>query len=158
MIYAKTDQRIAGYLGRALSLEFSAVQQYSTQARLAAAWGLNDAAQRFQEEAREEMEHVDRIIARMLALGLAPNASMLRPARLGNSLRDLLVEDQLLENELVRLYADAATYCTHVADHDNRHFFHKLLEEEQAHGRELAEWLARIEQPAAPAGELRATF
>ncbi|MEJ2509050.1 MAG: bacterioferritin, partial [Gammaproteobacteria bacterium] len=44
MMHRSPDQRVLGYLGRALSLELSAVQQYSTQARLVAAWGLNEPA------------------------------------------------------------------------------------------------------------------
>ena len=59
------DQHILGYLGRALSLEFSAVQMYSTQARLVASWGLDGPAARLVAEAREEMGHVERIIDRM---------------------------------------------------------------------------------------------
>ena len=46
MLTARVDQRILGYLGRALSLEFSAVQMYSTQARLVASWGLDGPAAR----------------------------------------------------------------------------------------------------------------
>ena len=45
-----------GYLGRALSLEMSAVQLYMTQARLVAAWGLTEPAERLRNEAHEEME------------------------------------------------------------------------------------------------------
>jgi len=47
--------RTLGYLGRALSLEYSAVQQYMTQAALCDAWGLKEAADRFRHETVEEM-------------------------------------------------------------------------------------------------------
>jgi bacterioferritin len=40
-------------------------------------------------EVREEMGHVERIIARMLALGVASNASQLRPATVGPDLLNL---------------------------------------------------------------------
>jgi bacterioferritin len=110
MPQARTDQRILGYLGRALSLELSAVQMYSTQARLVATWGLDEPARRLREEAHEEMQHVERIIARMLALGVAPNASQLRPVKLGADLQSLLKTGYAFEEELVELYAGAATY------------------------------------------------
>jgi bacterioferritin len=157
MFNARADQRTLGFLGRALSLELSAVQQYSTQARLAAAWGLTEAAERLQGEAREEMGHVDRIITRMLALQVAPNASQLRPARLGQNLGELLRGDQLLEQELVTLYTEASRHCARQGDADNRLFFETLLAEEQGHGRELAAWLNQIEQPGG-ALDSRATF
>ncbi|MDX5363639.1 MAG: hypothetical protein LPJ91_05735 [Pseudazoarcus pumilus] len=162
MLFASADQRVFGYLGRALSLELTAVQQYSTQARLVATWGLPEAAEHLHKEAGEEMGHVDRIIGRMLALGVAPNASQLRPVRLGRNLRELLLENHAFELELVRLYDDATRHCARMGDHDNRIFFETLLEEERTHGRELAEWIARLETPqqnaAQPASTGRATF
>jgi len=143
----RSDQRILGYLGRSLSLELSAVQLYSTQARLVATWGLDEPARRLREEAREEMGHVERIIARMLALGVAPNASQLRPALLGPDLRSLLQADYAFEIELVQLYLDAATHGARIGSYDDRVFFQALLEEEQAHARELIEWMQALERP-----------
>ena len=46
--------RVLGYLGRALSLELTAVQQYMTQASLAETWGDADTARRLREETVEE--------------------------------------------------------------------------------------------------------
>ncbi len=155
----QSDPRILGYLGRALSLELSAVQQYTTQARLAAAWGLARPAERLRTEAMEEMGHVERVIARMLALGAAPNASVLRPVGLGRDLRELLQQDRALEGELVRLYTDATRYCVSGGDHDGRLFFETLLEEEREHGRELDRWLDSLQRPEAVAAQPeRATF
>jgi bacterioferritin len=158
MLYASADPRVPGYLGRALSLELSAVQQYSTQARLVATWGLAEAAERLRGEASEEMGHVERIISRMLALGMAPNASQLRPVSLGRNLRELLQHNHAFEHELVRLYGDAARHCARSGDHDNRVFFETLLEEERVHGNELARWLGELEQPGGAARAARATF
>ena len=158
MLYAKADQRTLGYLGRALSLELSAVQQYSTQARLTAAWGLTDASEKLQREAHEEMEHVERIITRMLALAVAPNGSQLRPAGLGQNLAELLKQDQLLEQQVVQLYSEAVQHCARQGDHDNRLFFETLLEEERQHGLQLAHWLQQLEQPVGAITAPRATL
>ena len=145
MLTARADQRVLGYLGRSLSLELSAVQLYSTQARLVATWGLDDAAAQLRRGAQEELQHVERIIARMLALGVAPNASQLRPVRLGADLLSLLRIGQAFEHDLVTLYHSAATHCARIADHDDRIFFEALLKEEQEHGRELDSWIAGLE-------------
>lgn len=158
MLFASADARVLGYLGRALSLELSAVQQYTTQARLAASWGLAEAARRLQTETNEEIGHADRIIGRMLALGVAPNASQLRPVRLGRNLRELLLQDHALEAEIVRLYADATQHCARMGDADSRMFFEALLEEERTHGRELAQWLDELDRPGGAAPAERATF
>jgi bacterioferritin len=157
MQYANADQRVLGYLGRALSLELSAVQLYSTQARLLGAWGLAEASKRMSEEAHEELGHADRIIGRMLALGFAPNASQLRPVKLGGNLLELLLHDYEFENELVSLYDQASRYCASSGDPDGRTFFEALLNEEKNHARELVAWLTELGY-AVPGQSSGATF
>jgi len=144
MLKTRVDQGVLGYLGRALSLEFSAVQLYSTQSRLVAYWGLASAAERLRQEAEEELQHTDRIIERMLALGVAPNASQLRPVKLGESLVDMLKINQHFEQELIDLYHAAATYSARIGDYDSRLFFHVLLDEERTHHKELLAWQAEL--------------
>jgi bacterioferritin len=147
MLSANADLRVLGYLGRALSLELSAVQLYSTQAKLVEAWGLTEVAGKFSKEASEELGHADRIIGRMLALGVAPNASQLRPVQLGQNLQELLQHDFAFENELVSLYSEASKHCLSIGDHDNRIFFDALLGEEKEHAKELSKWLQELSQP-----------
>jgi bacterioferritin len=144
MLTARADQRVLGYLGRALSLEFSAVQLYSTQARVVASWGLADAAEHLRHEAEEELEHTDRIIERMLAVGVAPSASQLRPVKLGQNLIEMLQINQRFEQEVIDLYHAAASYSARIGDHDSRLFFSTLLEEERTHHKELQEWQAQL--------------
>jgi bacterioferritin len=144
MLNARVDLGVLGYLGRALSLEFSAVQLYSTQARLVAYWGLASASKRLREEAEEELQHTDRIIERMLALGVAPNATQLRPVKLGENLVDMLDINQRFEQELIVLYHAAASYSARIGDHDSRLFFHSLYEEEKAHHEELLQWQTQL--------------
>lgn len=145
MSIANTDQRVLGYLGRGLSLELSAVQLYSTQAKLVENWGLAEVAGKLSAEAMEELGHAERIISRMLALGVAPNASQLRPVKLGADLRALLVYDYDFEVELVSLYSEASNHCARIGDLDNRMFFGALLSEEQAHAETLKDWLQQLQ-------------
>jgi bacterioferritin len=146
------DQQVLGYLGRALSLELSAVQLYTTQARLVETWGLAEAAAHLRAEAQEEMGHAERIIARMLAIGVAPAASQLRPVLLGANLSELLQYDQAFEIELVGLYDRAVRHSSRAGLAEDRLFFEALLDEERAHARELAGWIAQLEsgRPSGP--------
>ena len=144
MYPVNADERVLGYLGRGLSLELSAVQLYSTQAMLAASWGLKEVAEKFRAESSEEMEHAERIITRMLALGVAPNASQLRPVRLGKTLEELLQHDLSFERELVGLYGEAVQHCSRIGDADGRLFFEGLLGEEQIHEKELLQWIEKL--------------
>ncbi len=146
MLTTNVDPQVLGYLGRALSLELSAVQLYSTQSRLVENWGLSAVAKKFSDEAQEEMGHADRIIGRMLALGVAPNASQLRPVQLGQNLTELLQADYAFEQELISLYRSATNHCASVGDMDNRIFFEALLGEEQAHASGLVNWLNELKQ------------
>jgi bacterioferritin len=146
MLAARPDQKVLGYLGRALSLELSAVQQYTTQARLVATWGLSEAAASLRKEAEEELQHADRIIERMLAIGVAPNASQLRSVKLAADLFALLQINQQLEADIIQLYHSATQHCARVGDHDSRMFFEELLKEEQQHHAELETWLNRLQQ------------
>jgi len=144
MFHINADEHVLGYLGRALSLELSAVQLYSTQAVLVATWGLSDVADKFRAESSEEMGHAERIISRMLALGVAPNASQLRPVRLGQTLLELLKHDLAFEKELVSLYDAAVTHCTRSGDKDSRLFFEALLSEERTHEKDLLQWIEKL--------------
>lgn len=146
MLASNSDLRVLGFLGRALSLELSAVQQYSTQARLVKAWGLTEVAGKLSNEVQEELAHVDRIIGRMLALGVAPNASHLRPVVLGQNLLELLQNDYAFEKDMIAFYSDATQYCATAGDHDSRLFFEALLNEEKSHSQELQQWIQDIQQ------------
>jgi len=150
MLAARPDQKVMGYLGRALSLELSAVQQYSTQARLVAAWGLSEASASLAKEAEEELQHANRIIDRMLAIGAAPNGSQLRPVKLAADLSGLLQFNRQLETDIIELYLAAVHHCASAADHDSRVFFEALLREEQQHHADLEAWIHRLQQVQIP--------
>jgi bacterioferritin len=153
--------RVLGYLGRALSLELSAVQQYMTQASLVELWGDQESADRFRHETVEEMQHAERIVAQMLRLGAAPAASQLRPVTHAPDLIGLLRLDRVLESDLIQHYAEAVRFCVLIGDEANETFFRKLWEEEQHHGEELAGWLSQLLNRNLPEQELqllRATF
>lgn len=144
---ARSDSLVLGYLGRGLSLEFTAVQQFSTQARLLATWGLDAEAGRLQSMVGERMRLADRIIARMLAVGAAPGASQLRPVRVGTTLSAMLEEDSRLDADTQDLYGAAVAHCMRMEDADNRLFFGGLRNDGQTVTRELAKWLAELGRP-----------
>jgi len=149
--------RVLGSLGRALSLELSAVQQYMTHASLAELWGEVEAATRFRRETVEELQHAERIVQRMLALGVAPAASQLRPVGHAPDLVGLLRLNLSLEADLINHYAEAVRFCVLVGDGDSQAFFQDLLTDEQHHGEELGDWLRSFGPSRHPSME-RATF
>jgi bacterioferritin len=136
--------RVLGYLGRGLSLEFSAVQQYMTQASLVESWGDTAAADQFRRDTVEEMQHAERIVQHMLGLGVVPAASQLSPVIHAPDLVSLLRRNAVLEHELIAHYAEAMQFCQLVGDHHNQALFEGLWQDERHHGDDLANWLANL--------------
>lgn len=136
--------RVLGYLGRALSLELSAVQQYMTHASLVEMRGDREAAQRFRQDTVEEMQHAERLVQQMLALGVAPAASQLRPVSHASDLIGLLRLNAVLEASLVEHYGQAVRFCLLVGDTHNEAFFRALWDEEQQHAEELSAWIQSL--------------
>lgn len=143
--------RVLGTLGRALSLELSAVQQYMTQASLVELWGDAEAAERFRRETVEEMRHAERLVQHMLSLGAAPAASQLRPVTHAQDLAGLLRQNVALEQDLIVLYAGAVRFTQLIDDRPSCELFTTLLDEEEHHLRELNDWLADL----VPRGQLK---
>jgi bacterioferritin len=127
------DPRAIGWLARALTHEMSAVQQYLAQSVLARLWGDEPLAAHLRQEAFEELEHAERLMKRLILLGVAPSAGNLKPVRLGRSTEDLLAADRILESDAVRLYRDALTHAERMRDPEGAALLRGILEEELAH-------------------------
>jgi len=140
------DPRISGYLSRALSHEMAAVQQYLLQAKLAGMWGLSTQSARFRLDASEELVHAERLMERMLVLGIPCNATQLPAVRPGRTLEEMLQIDRLLEIEAIRLYEEAALYCGRRQDGETQALMHALLEDELGHLKDLDQQLFELKK------------
>jgi len=140
------DPKLNGYLTRALNHEMAAVQLYLTQSTLCQYWGLQQAADQFRHESEDELGHAQRLIGRMLSLGLLPRATQLPAVSACRSLKDMLVADWHLEAEAIRLYDEASQYAARIRDEESFKLFTELLLEEREHLESLEKWLAELEQ------------
>ncbi|MGG7054492.1 ferritin-like domain-containing protein [Nitrosomonas sp. ANs5] len=131
------DSRTLGWLTRALTHEMSAVQQYLAQSVLARLWGDIALAEKLRHEAAEEMEHAERLMERLIQLGVAPSATNLAPVRLGRSRDVLLAVDRALEVDAVHLYQDALAHAQRMHDTDTAALLESILREEIAHVHEI---------------------
>lgn len=131
------DPRTLGWLARALTHEMRAVQQYLAQSVLARLWGDQVLADKLRHEAAEEMEHAERLMERLIVLGVAPSAGNLPPTRLGRSVEDLLAADRVLELDAVRLYQDALAHAQRMRDPESAALLESILGEELAHVQEI---------------------
>jgi bacterioferritin len=128
-----SDPRVRGYLVRALGYETGAVQQYLAQASLTAIWCLEDESRQFRADGIEELGHVERVLQRLLELGVTPPPVASPAVRLGGSVEEMLVIDRELEVDVVRLYEQAGLYSARVGDRSSEELFADLLRDELEH-------------------------
>lgn len=131
------DPRTLGWLSRALTHEMTAVQQYLAQSVLARLWGDTALASQLRHEAVEELQHAERLMERLILLGVSPSAGNLPPSRLGRGASELLAADRVLEVDAVRLYEQALAHARRMRDADSVTLLESILAEEIAHVREI---------------------
>ena len=131
------DPRTLGWLSRALTHEMSAVQQYLAQSVLARLWGDEALSSKLRSEAVEELGHAERLMERLIVLGVAPSAGNLPPSRLGRSVDELLAADRQLEVDAVRLYQEAVAHARRMRDSDGASLLAEILAEEMEHVQEI---------------------
>ena len=122
-----------GWLSRALTHEFGALQQYLAQSALARLWGDTALAYALRHEALEELAHAERLMERLIVLGRAPAAGGLAPSRLGRDAQALWDADRQIETDAVLLYRDALAHAQRVRDGESAALLHELLQAEAAH-------------------------
>ncbi|TSE19179.1 Bacterioferritin [Tepidimonas alkaliphilus] len=127
------DARVLGWLTRALQHEMTAVQQYLAQSVLARLTGHGELAERLRGEALEELAHAERLMQRLIELGVAPAAGALPPARLGRGVEDFATLNRQLEQAAVALYQDAADHARRVRDAASEALMRELAAEEAQH-------------------------
>ncbi|MCB1390813.1 MAG: bacterioferritin [Rhodobacteraceae bacterium] len=129
----KGDAKVIEYLNRALRSELTAVSQYWLHYRLQEDWGLAKMAKKSREESIEEMNHADRLIARIIFLGGHPNLQKLDALRIGETPVETLKADLAAEEEAAALYREARGYCQSVGDYVSMDLFQELLTDEEGH-------------------------
>jgi bacterioferritin len=138
------DPRTLGWITRALTHEMGAVQQYLAQSVLARLWGDEQLAQHLRHEAVEELGHAERLMEKLILLGVPPSAGSLAPSRLGRTPEALLEADQQIEIDAVRLYQQALAHAQRMRDSDHASLFEGILREELAHVQALDQSLNQV--------------
>lgn len=135
------NSQILGYLGRALSLEFSAAQHYLAQASQSKFRNEMNYAENFIELANEELQHANLLTDRMVAHGALPSGSVLRPASVSNNIIEALRGAADREVGLINLYNEATQYCANIGAQEDLALFSRLLDEEKAQLARVNAWI-----------------
>ena len=129
----KGDPKVLDYLNAALRAELTAVSQYWLHFRLQEDWGYGHLAAKSRAESIEEMQHADRLIARIIFLEGHPNLQKLDPLRIGETLKETLDCDLSAEKDARTLYIEARKHCESVGDYVTKALFEGLISDEEGH-------------------------
>jgi bacterioferritin len=124
---------VLDYLNRGLRHELTAINQYWLHYRLLENWGYRALAGQWRKESLEEMQHADRLVARIIFLDGFPNMQVLDPLHIGQNVKEVLDCDLALEMAARALYEEAATHCHAVKDYVSRDLFEALMRDEEQH-------------------------
>jgi len=124
---------VLDFLNRSLRHELTAVNQYWLHYRLLENWGYRALAGQWRKESIEEMQHADRLVARIIFLDGFPNMQVLDPLHIGQHVKEVLDCDLALEMAARALYEEAATHCHAVKDYVSRDLFEALMGDEEKH-------------------------
>ncbi|KAF1724490.1 bacterioferritin [Pseudoxanthomonas japonensis] len=129
----KGDAKVIEYLNKALYNELTAINQYFLHAKMLKNWGFKELAEHEYKESIDEMKHADKLSERILFLDGLPNFQALGKLRIGETPREILECDLVLEQEALPVLRDAIAYCESVADYVSRQLFATILDSEEEH-------------------------
>ncbi len=110
-----------------------AVNQYWLHYRLLEDWGYTKLAKKERAESIEEMQHADKIVARIIFLEGHPNLQSVAPLRIGQNVKEVLESDLAGEYDARTSYKKSREICAEVGDYVTMHLFEELLADEEGH-------------------------
>ncbi|HML14638.1 MAG TPA: bacterioferritin [Xanthobacteraceae bacterium] len=127
------DPGVIEFLNKGLRHELTAINQYWLHYRLLDDWGYRALAKQWRKESIEEMQHADKLVARIIFLDGFPNMQVLDPLHIGQNVKEVLDCDLAAEFSARALYQEAAGYCHGVKDYVTRDLFEALMADEEHH-------------------------
>ena len=129
----KGKNEVIDVLNEALKHELGAVNQYWLHYRLLEDWGYTRLAKKERAESIEEMEHADKLVARIIFLEGFPNMQHIAPLMIGQNLKEVLENDLKGEYLAQDLYTRAREICRKAEDYVSMAIFEELLKDEEGH-------------------------
>ncbi|MCM2294340.1 bacterioferritin [Allorhizobium sp. BGMRC 0089] len=129
----KGDAKVIERLNQALFLELGAVNQYWLHYRLLEDWGYTKLAKKERAESIEEMQHADKLVARIIFLEGHPNLQTLAPLRIGQTVKEVLEADLAGEYDARTAYKESRDICSQAGDYVSMKLFEELLMDEEGH-------------------------
>ncbi len=129
----KGNEKILSVLNELLADELTAINQYMVHSEMCANWGYEKLHEAIEGQARDEMHHAEWLIQRILFLEGTPIVSKLNPMKIGNTVMEMVSNDQEAELGAVRAYNAAIKLAHEVDDQATADLLTRILNMEEGH-------------------------
>jgi bacterioferritin len=140
------DPRVIGLLNELLYGELTAVHQYMLHARMCQNWGYERLWDKIHDESRDELNHADELIERILYLEGVPDVQRLGKVDPGASVHEQLRVDGELERGVAGALNRGIALCREAGDNGTAELLEKLLVATEEHAHWLERQLRAIDQ------------
>jgi len=129
----KGNDKLIAVLNQLLADELTAISQYMVHSEMCDNWGYAKLHAAIEQQAHDEMHHAEWLIRRVLFLEGAPVVSKLHPIKIGQSVLEILTNDQDDEMAAIRAYNSAIALAHEVADQATADLLLQILKMEEGH-------------------------
>lgn len=142
----KGNEKLVTVLNDLLADELTAISQYMVHSETCANWGYDKLHKAIESQAKDEMHHAEWLIRRIIFLEGKPVVSKLNPVKIGQTVLEMVGNDQEAELGAVRAYNEAIAQARDAGDQATADLLLRILKMEEGH----ADWAemqrAQIEQ------------
>lgn len=142
----KGDARVIALLNDVLTNELTAINQYFLHARMCENWGYERLWKKVRAESIDEMQHADKVIARILYLDGLPNLQKLGKLEIGETVAEQLKSDLALEKRAIPVLNAGIELCRSKGDNGTAELLEEILVDEEEHADWLEAQLTLVEQ------------
>lgn len=129
----KGNVKLVAVLNQLLADELTAISQYMVHSEMCDNWGYDRLHKAIEHQAHDEMHHAEWLIRRILFLEGVPVVSKLNPIRIGQTVMEIVSNDEEDELGAVRAYNSAIALAHEVADQATADLLMEILKMEEGH-------------------------
>ncbi|NTV01415.1 MAG: bacterioferritin [Chlorobiaceae bacterium] len=129
----KGNQKIIDKLNDLLADELTAINQYMVHSEMCDNWGYERLHKADEKRAVDEMQHAEKLIARILFLEGTPIVSKLNKVNIGAAVEAQHRNDHASESDAIASYNDGIRLTVELGDNGTRELLESILKDEEAH-------------------------
>lgn len=129
----KGNDKLIAVLNQLLADELTAISQYMVHSEMCDNWGYGKLHKAIEHQAHDEMHHAEWLIRRILFLEGSPIVAKLNPIKIGQTVLEIVSNDQADEVGAIRAYNSAIGLAHDVADQATADLLLKILTMEEGH-------------------------